>query len=252
MIVRPLPVDGNLRVTPHRTPLPLTTVLPFHADDGDFAKATRRCVGVGKCRTAAPGSGVMCPSYRVTRDEKGSTRGRARLLHEMTRGEVITDGWRSREVRDALDLCLSCKGCSSDCPVGVDMATYKSGFLHRHYKRRVRPASHYTMGWLPLLSRPAARTPRLVNALTSSRLAPLVERLGASPLYGRYRASRTRPSCPGPATAHRKATGTGARWCCGSTRSTTTSPPMCSERGWRCWRSPDSGSGFRREPSAAG
>lgn len=178
MIVRPLPVDGNLRITPHRTPLPLTTVLPFHADDGDFAKATRRCVGVGKCRTAAPGSGVMCPSYRVTRDEKDSTRGRARLLYEMTRGEVITDGWRSREVRDALDLCLSCKGCSSDCPVGVDMATYKSEFLHHHYKRRVRPASHYTMGWLPLLSRPAARMPRLVNALTSSRLAPLVKRLG--------------------------------------------------------------------------
>ncbi|WP_063731542.1 FAD-binding and (Fe-S)-binding domain-containing protein [Streptomyces sp. RTd22] len=178
MIVRPLPVDGNLRVTPHRTPLPLTTVLPFHADDGDFAKATRRCVGVGKCRTAAPGSGVMCPSYRVTRDEKDSTRGRARLLYEMTRGEVITDGWRSREVRDALDLCLSCKGCSSDCPVGVDMATYKSEFLHHHYKRRIRPASHYTMGWLPLLSRPAARMPRLVNALTSSRLAPLVKRLG--------------------------------------------------------------------------
>ena len=178
MIVRPLPVDGNLRVTPHRTPLPLTTVLPFHADDGDFAKATRRCVGVGKCRTAAPGSGVMCPSYRVTRDEKDSTRGRARLLYEMTRGEVITDGWRSHEVRDALDLCLSCKGCSSDCPVGVDMATYKSEFLHHHYKRRVRPASHYTMGWLPLLSRPAAHIPRLVNALTSSRLAPLVKRLG--------------------------------------------------------------------------
>ncbi|MFI0821105.1 FAD-binding and (Fe-S)-binding domain-containing protein [Streptomyces sp. NPDC021098] len=178
MIVRPLPVDGNLRVTPHRTPLPLTTVFPFHADDGDFAKATRRCVGVGKCRTATPGGGVMCPSYRVTRDEKDSTRGRARLLYEMTQGEVITDGWRSPEVRDALDLCLSCKACGTDCPVGVDMATYKSEFLHHHYKRRIRPASHYSMGWLPLLSRPAARMPRLVNVLTSSRLAPLVKRLG--------------------------------------------------------------------------
>ncbi|QOV40802.1 FAD-binding protein [Streptomyces ferrugineus] len=178
MIVRPLPVDGNLRVGPHRTPLPLTTVFPFHTDDGDFAKATRRCVGVGKCRTTAPRGDVMCPSYRVTRDEKDSTRGRARLLYEMTQGEVITDGWRSREVRDALDLCLSCKGCSADCPVGVDMATYKSEFLHHHYQGRVRPASHYTMGWLPLLSRPAARMPRLVNALTSSRAAPLVKRLG--------------------------------------------------------------------------
>ncbi|MGC9541202.1 FAD-binding and (Fe-S)-binding domain-containing protein [Streptomyces sp. UG1] len=184
MIVNPLPVDGNLRVSPHRTPLPpapvppLTTVFPFHADDGDFAKATRRCVGVGKCRTAAPRGDVMCPSYRVTLDEKDSTRGRARLLYEMTQGEVITDGWRSTEVRDALDLCLSCKGCSTDCPVGVDMATYKSEFLHHHYEGRLRPASHYSMGWLPLLSRLAARMPRLVNALTASRLAPVVKRLG--------------------------------------------------------------------------
>ncbi|MEU6181766.1 FAD-binding and (Fe-S)-binding domain-containing protein [Streptomyces coeruleorubidus] len=178
MIVDPLPVDGNLRVSPHRTPLPLTTVFPFHADDGDFAKVTRRCVGVGKCRSAAPRGDVMCPSYRVTLDEKDSTRGRARLLYEMTQGEVITDGWRSTEVRDALDLCLSCKGCSTDCPVGVDMATYKSEFLHHHYKGRLRPASHYSMGWLPLLSRLAARTPRLVNALTASRLAPVVKRLG--------------------------------------------------------------------------
>ncbi|MBC9724246.1 FAD-binding and (Fe-S)-binding domain-containing protein [Streptomyces sp. TRM68367] len=178
MIVRPLPVDGNLRVDPRRTPLPLTTVLPFHADDGDFAKATRRCVGVGKCRTAAHRGEVMCPSYRVTLDEKDSTRGRARLLYEMTQGEVITDGWRSTEVRDALDLCLSCKGCSVDCPVGVDVATYKSEFLYHHYKGRIRPASHYCMGWLPLLSRAVARKPRLVNAVTASRLAPLLKRLG--------------------------------------------------------------------------
>ncbi|WP_149180044.1 FAD-binding and (Fe-S)-binding domain-containing protein [Streptomyces sp. TRM49041] len=181
MIVRPLPVDGNLRIDPHRTLLPLarpTTGFPLHADDGDFAKATRRCVGVGKCRTAAHRGDVMCPSYRVTLDEKDSTRGRARLLYEMTQGEVITDGWRSTEVRDALDLCLSCKGCSVDCPVGVDVATYKSEFLHHHYKGRVRPAAHYTMGWLPLLSRVAARVPRLVDRLMSSRLAPLVKRLG--------------------------------------------------------------------------
>ncbi|WP_327706689.1 FAD-binding protein [Streptomyces decoyicus] len=178
MIVQPLPVDGNLRVSPHRTPLPLATVFPFHADDGDFAKATRRCVGVGKCRSADQRGDVMCPSYRVTREEKDSTRGRARLLYEMTQGEVITDGWRSTEVRDALDLCLSCKGCSADCPVGVDVATYKAEFLHHHYKGRLRPASHYTMGWLPLLSRPAARVPGLVNALTSSRLAPALKRLG--------------------------------------------------------------------------
>ncbi|AQW54500.1 FAD-binding and (Fe-S)-binding domain-containing protein [Streptomyces violaceusniger] len=178
MIVDPLPIDGNLRVSPTRTPLPLTTVFPFPADDGDFAKATRRCVGVGKCRTTTPRGDVMCPSYRVTRDEKDSTRGRARLLYEMTQGEVITDGWRSTEVRDALDLCLSCRGCSTDCPVGVDMATYKSEFLHHHYQGRLRPASHYSMGWLPLWSRLAARVPRLVNAVTASRLAPAIKRWG--------------------------------------------------------------------------
>ncbi|MPY62553.1 FAD-binding and (Fe-S)-binding domain-containing protein [Streptomyces spongiae] len=181
MIVRPLPVDGNLRVSPHREPLPLAPPsrgFAFHADDGDFAKATRRCVGVGKCRAAAHRGDVMCPSYRVTLDEKDSTRGRARLLYEMTQGEVITDGWRSTEVRDALDLCLSCKGCSADCPVEVDMATYKSEFLYHHYRGRLRPVSHYTMGRLPRLSRLAARMPRLVNSLTASRLAPLVKRLG--------------------------------------------------------------------------
>ncbi|MFI5688485.1 FAD-binding and (Fe-S)-binding domain-containing protein [Streptomyces sp. NPDC051636] len=178
IIVQPRALDADLRVSPQRTPLPLATVLPFHADDGDFAKATRRCVGVGKCRSHTPRGSFMCPSYRVTRDEKDSTRGRARLLYEMTQGDVITDGWRSTEVRDALDLCLSCKGCSVDCPVGVDVAAYKSEFLHHHYQGRIRPASHYTMGWLPLLSRPAARMPRLVNALTSSPAAPLIKRLG--------------------------------------------------------------------------
>ncbi|WP_283135004.1 FAD-binding and (Fe-S)-binding domain-containing protein [Rhizohabitans arisaemae] len=178
MIVHPLPLDGNLRVSPDRPALPLVTKLAFHADGGDFAKATRRCVGVGRCRSAAPHGGVMCPSYRVTRDEKDSTRGRARVLYEMTQGEVITGGWRSTEVRDVLDLCLSCKGCSVDCPVGVDVASYKSEFLYHHYRRRLRPASHYSMGWLPLLSWVAARMPGAVNAVTSSRLAPLIKRVG--------------------------------------------------------------------------
>lgn len=112
----------------------------------------------------------------------------------MTQGEVITDGWRSTEVRDALDLCLSCKGCSTDCPVGVDMATYKSEFLHHHYKGRLRPASHYTMGWLPLLSRLASRAPGLVNAVTSSRLAPAVKRLGGIAAQRELPASPSRPS----------------------------------------------------------
>ncbi len=109
-----------------------------------------RCVGVGKCRRQD--GGTMCPSYMVTREEQHSTRGRARLLFEMMNGEVITDGWRSEAVRDALDLCLACKGCLGDCPVNVDMATYKAEFLAHHYKGRLRPAAHYSMGWLPLLA----------------------------------------------------------------------------------------------------
>ena len=107
----------------------------------------------------------MCPSYRATGEEEHSTRGRARLLFEMLEGDVITDGWQSTDVRDALDLCLACKGCRSDCPVNVDMATYKAEFMFHHYKGRLRPMSHYSMGWLPLLARIAAIAPRSLNAI---------------------------------------------------------------------------------------
>ncbi|WP_408995277.1 FAD-binding and (Fe-S)-binding domain-containing protein [Streptomyces caniscabiei] len=183
MLVRPAPLDTNLRfaVLP-RTPVPVEFAYPD--DGGDFSAAVRRCVGVAKCRTTevSPASGaVMCPSFRATGEEEHSTRGRARLLHEMLAGEVITDGWRSPEVRDALDLCLSCKGCRSDCPVGVDMATYKAEFLHHHYAGRRRPAAHYAMGWLPLWLRLVARTRTagLVGFLAGARpLAALAKRLG--------------------------------------------------------------------------
>jgi Fe-S oxidoreductase len=121
----------------------------------------------------------MCPSYMVTRDEVHSTRGRARLLFEMVRGETISDGWRSTEVRDALDLCLACKGCKSDCPVGVDMATYKAEFLAHHYRHRLRPRSHLSMGWLPLWARLAAPAAPAVNAVTHAPgIKDLVKRLG--------------------------------------------------------------------------
>lgn len=149
ILARPAPLDANLRfaVLPNR---PVDVEFGYPQDGGDFAGAVRRCVGVAKCRTTeASGAGVMCPSFRATGEEAHSTRGRARLLHEMLAGEIITDGWRSEEVRDALDLCLSCKGCRSDCPVGVDMATYKAEFLHHHYRGRLRPAAHYAMGRLP-------------------------------------------------------------------------------------------------------
>ncbi|MFJ5026681.1 FAD-binding and (Fe-S)-binding domain-containing protein [Streptomyces sp. NPDC088560] len=181
MLVRPAPLDTNLRfsVLPGR---PVDVEFGYPADGGDFRAAVRRCVGVAKCRTAtASGPAVMCPSFRATGEEEHSTRGRARLLHEMLAGELVTDGWQSAEVRDALDLCLSCKGCRSDCPVGVDMATYKAEFLHHHYAGRRRPAAHHSMGRLPEWLRWAARTrtARLLNALASLRpFAAVGKRLG--------------------------------------------------------------------------
>ncbi|WPO73039.1 FAD-binding and (Fe-S)-binding domain-containing protein [Streptomyces sp. KN37] len=185
MLVRPAPLDTNLRFTPlPREPVDVAFGYPNDgADGGDFAAAVRRCVGVARCRTtkAASPAGVMCPSFRATGEEEHSTRGRARLLHEMLAGEVVTDGWRSTEVRDALDLCLSCKGCRSDCPVGVDMATYKAEFLHHHYEGRRRPAAHYAMGWLPRWLRlvAATRTAPALNALARiGALAALGKRLG--------------------------------------------------------------------------
>ncbi|MFJ1644772.1 FAD-binding and (Fe-S)-binding domain-containing protein [Streptomyces sp. NPDC088258] len=183
VLARPDRLDDQLRfaVLP-REPVPVTFGYPHDGPEGgDFARAVSRCVGVAKCRVAGPstGAGVMCPSFRATGDEQHSTRGRARLLHEMLAGEVVTDGWRSTEVRDALDLCLSCKGCRSDCPVGVDMATYKAEFLHHHYAGRIRPAAHYAMGLLPLWLRAAAPFARVLNAAARVRpLAALAKRLG--------------------------------------------------------------------------
>ncbi|MGY4972303.1 FAD-binding and (Fe-S)-binding domain-containing protein [Streptomyces nigrescens] len=180
MLVRPARLDENLRfeVLPSR-PVPVEFGYPH--DNGDFSAAVRRCVGVAKCRNTTTGPGstdVMCPSFRATGEEQHSTRGRARLLHEMLAGEVITDGWQSPEVHDALDLCLSCKGCRSDCPVGVDMATYKAEFLHHHYEGRVRPAAHYSMGRLPQWLHAAAPLAPALNVLARTPLAAVAKRLG--------------------------------------------------------------------------
>ncbi|WP_024793446.1 FAD-binding and (Fe-S)-binding domain-containing protein [Tomitella biformata] len=142
-------------------------------DEGSFPHAVSRCVGVGKCRVDH--SAAMCPSYQVTRDEQHSTRGRARLLFEMLEGSTITDGWRSTEVLEALDLCLSCKACKVECPVNVDMATYKSEFLFHHYEGRIRPRAHYALGRLPQWARLAALAPALVNRATAN---PALARLG--------------------------------------------------------------------------
>ncbi|MGV9568842.1 FAD-binding and (Fe-S)-binding domain-containing protein, partial [Streptomyces nigra] len=210
MLVRPAPLDADLRfaVLPRE---PVDVAFGYPADGGDFAAAVRRCVGVAKCRTTSVGGpGVMCPSFRATGAEEHSTRGRARLLHEMLAGELVTDGWRSGEVRDALDLCLACKGCRSDCPVGVDMATYKAEFLHHHYAGRRRPAAHHSMGRLPCWLRlvDGTRTAALVNSLASVRpLAWLAKRLGgiaperrlprlATRTFSRWWEGREKPAAP--------------------------------------------------------
>ena len=175
----PYRVDENLRLGPLWRPNSRDTHFSYPDDDHSFDRAVLRCVGIGNCRTHE--GGVMCPSYRATGEEEHSTRGRARLLFEMLDGHAdsaITDGWRSTEVRDALDLCLACKGCKSDCPVGVDMATYKAEFLSHHYEGRLRPTAHYSMGWLPLWARLSRTAPRLVNAaLGAPGLAGLGKRL---------------------------------------------------------------------------
>ncbi len=178
IIVNPDPVDANLR-RPGILPI-IGTGFSFAEDGGDFTKAVHRCVGVGKCRADGTASGgFMCPSYLATRDETDVTRGRARVLQELARGSFPAGGWAAPEVHEALDLCLSCKACSRDCPAGVDMARYKSEVLHRTFEGKRRPMSHYVLGWLPRWARLAGLAPRLVNAVMGlSPVSKLTLRLG--------------------------------------------------------------------------
>ncbi|HEV7344452.1 MAG TPA: FAD-binding and (Fe-S)-binding domain-containing protein [Devosia sp.] len=162
-VVDPYPITSNLRLGPSYTPPELQT--RFRFDQGSFAAEAERCVGVGKCRRGDPGNQVMCPSYLVTGEEKHSTRGRSRLLFEMLHGGVLDKGWKSDEVEDALDLCLACKGCKSDCPVNVDMATYKAEFRSHYYEGRLRPRAAYAMGRIYWWSRIATKVPWLANAV---------------------------------------------------------------------------------------
>jgi Fe-S oxidoreductase len=136
------------------------TEFRFPRDGGSFAAAAERCFGVGACRDQ---EGVMCPSYQATMEEQHSTRGRARLLFEMMRGDVLEDGWRSEAVKESLDLCLACKGCKHECPVRVDMATYKAEFLSHYWRRRLRPRHAYALGLIPWEARLASHAPRLAN-----------------------------------------------------------------------------------------
>jgi FAD/FMN-containing dehydrogenase/Fe-S oxidoreductase len=157
-------LDEGLRLGPDYRPPQLQTHFAFPDDEGSFATAIERCFGMAKCRNL--GSLTMCPSFQVTREERHSTRGRSRLLFEMLKGDPVSDGWRDEAVKESLDLCLACKGCTGECPVQVDIPTYKAEFLSHYYARRRRPLNHYVLGLLPWWGPVAARAPRLVNALT--------------------------------------------------------------------------------------
>jgi FAD/FMN-containing dehydrogenase/Fe-S oxidoreductase len=194
-VVDPYPITSNLRLGPGYAPPQPATYFRYPHDRGSFARAALRCVGVGECRRE--GGGTMCPSYMVTREEGHSTRGRARLLWEMLNGGTLTGDWRSEAVHQALDLCLACKGCKHDCPVDVDMATYKAEFLSHYYAGRLRPRHAYAFGWIAYWARLGAVAPTLVNLAAH---APLLG--GALKLAAGMAPERRIPSfAPVPFTA---------------------------------------------------
>src|SRR4029450_13543634 len=204
VLVRPRPRHAP----PPRTmapPVPERLGFRYATDGGDFTSAVHRCTGIGRCvaDNSAAGGG-MCPSWLATRDEKDTTRGRSRVLQEGVNGSLV-QGLAAPEVREALDLCLACKGCASDCPTGVDMATYKAEVLHQTYRGRLRPVSHYSLGWLPRWVPLGARAPGLANRLlTSPVLAAVGKRVAGIdprrplPLLA---PSTPRPPAPPPAPA---------------------------------------------------
>ncbi len=180
-VVDPYPLDTHLRMDPSFVTRPVTTEFAFPGDGGSFAAAAERCFGVGACRDQ---NAVMCPSYQVTLEEKHSTRGRARMLFEMMRSDSeLENSWRNEEVKEALDLCLACKGCLHECPVRVDMATYKAEFLSHYYEGRVRPRQAYALGLIRWEAQLASRAPRLANLLSQRQpFAALGKRLaGVAP-----------------------------------------------------------------------
>ncbi len=167
-VIDAYPLDSNLRYGPaYRRESLGRSQFVFGGEGRSLQRAAERCVGVGRCRR--DDAGTMCPSYRATRDERHSTRGRAKLLVELFQGETTPATWRNEDVRQALDLCLSCKGCAVDCPTGVDMASYKAEFLSHHYAGRLRPRAMYALGLLPWIARAVARVPWLPNAVLGAR-----------------------------------------------------------------------------------
>jgi FAD/FMN-containing dehydrogenase/Fe-S oxidoreductase len=184
-VVAPYHPTQNLRQGPDYRPRQVQTHFAYPEDERGFADAANRCFGIGKCRHTS--GGTMCPSFMVTREEMHSTRGRARLLSEMMSGHLRGDGWRDPHVKEALDLCLSCKGCKGDCPVSVDMATYKAEFLAHYYAHRIRPRQAYALGLIPVWARLASHAPGLANAVLSAPVTGRAAKLAAG-VEGRRRA----------------------------------------------------------------
>ena len=179
-VVDPYRPDENLRLGVNYKPREVVTHFKYPKDAGNFGRVMLRCVGIGNCRQEH--SQTMCPSYRVTREEKHSTRGRARLLFEMMHGDVLKGGWREEAVKDALDLCLACKGCKGDCPVNVDMATYKAEFLAHYYEGRARPRHAYAFGYIDRWAHLASKAPALVNFMTHANgLGDIAKRIAGMP-----------------------------------------------------------------------
>ncbi|MGH9254616.1 MAG: FAD-binding and (Fe-S)-binding domain-containing protein [Vicinamibacterales bacterium] len=156
------PPTENLRLGADYKPDDPRTHFRFPDDNGSFAQASLRCIGVGECRKHD--SGTMCPSYMATLEEEHSTRGRARMLFEVLQGEVVADTWNNEYVKRSLDLCLSCKACKSECPANVDLATYRSEFLSHYYETHARPLEAYAFGLIDRWARLGSLFPRLANA----------------------------------------------------------------------------------------
>lgn len=188
-------VDENLRLGTHYNPPQPKTYFQYLEDSGSFAEATLRCVGVGKCRRHE--GGVMCPSYMVTKEEADSTRGRAHLLFEMLQGSPLTDGWRDQAVYDALDLCLACKGCTAQCPVNVDMPTYKAEFRAHYFEGRLHPRAHYAFGFIHTWARLVSSVPGLATLANIVTSTPLLS-AGAKWLADMEQSRRIPPFAPEP------------------------------------------------------
>ena len=215
------PID-NLRIGAGYMSAQPRTWFQYRGDGGLFSDATTRCVGVGACRKQD--HGTMCPSYMATREEKHSTRGRAHLLWEMMQGDVIRDGWRNHEVKEALDLCLSCKACKTECPVNVDMATWKSEFLAHHYEGRLHPLQHYAFGFMDRWAKMASIAPAVANVpMGLPGVGSLLKSLLASRSSARCRGSqRLRSVRPIRASDARNPLSAAKTFCCGQIPGTTT------------------------------